>query len=140
MLTQAPKGTLDMLPQDAYRWQIIDENITDCQQAMAQYGYRWRIDVLCTDRLDDEPNRTAMGAIAALSGVAQTNPFYMSRVVVTLLDQEDEIVKLPVKRRTEHEFAFTQGPRVYYFKPEYLANTMIDLVHDITRMVEHKNK
>jgi len=27
MLTQAPKGTLDMLPQDAHRWQSIYDNM-----------------------------------------------------------------------------------------------------------------
>ena len=37
MLTQAPKGTQDMLPQDAYRWQIIDENI---RKVCAEAGYR----------------------------------------------------------------------------------------------------
>ena len=37
MLTQAPKGTLDMLPQDAYRWQIIDENM---RRICAEAGYR----------------------------------------------------------------------------------------------------
>ena len=37
MLTQAPKGTLDLLPQDAYRWQIIDRNMRRiCENA----GYR----------------------------------------------------------------------------------------------------
>ena len=37
MLTQAPKGTQDMLPQDAYRWQIIDENM---RRICAEAGYR----------------------------------------------------------------------------------------------------
>ncbi len=37
MLTQAPKGTLDMLPQDAYRWQMIDENM---RRICAEAGYR----------------------------------------------------------------------------------------------------
>lgn len=118
----------------------IDKGIEDCQAVVANYGYRWRIDVLCTDRLDDETNRSMMGTIAALSGVAQTNPFYMSRVLVTLLDEEDQPVAFPAKRRNEHEFAFTQGPRVYHFKPDYLADTMIDLVCDVTRMVEYKKK
>ena len=37
MLTQAPKGTLDMLPQDAHRWQSIYDNMRAvCERA----GYR----------------------------------------------------------------------------------------------------
>lgn len=37
MLTQAPKGTLDMLPQDAHRWQTINENM---RRICAEAGYR----------------------------------------------------------------------------------------------------
>lgn len=37
MLTQAPKGTQDMLPQNAYRWQTIDENM---RRICAEAGYR----------------------------------------------------------------------------------------------------
>ncbi len=37
MLTQAPKGTLDMLPADAYRWQQIDDNM---RRICAEAGYR----------------------------------------------------------------------------------------------------
>ena len=37
MLTQAPKGTLDMLPQDAHRWQSIYDNM---RRICAEAGYR----------------------------------------------------------------------------------------------------
>ncbi len=37
MLTQAPKGTQDMLPQDSYRWQIIEENM---RRVCGLAGYR----------------------------------------------------------------------------------------------------
>ena len=37
MLTQAPKGTLDMLPKDAYRWQAIEDNM---RRICALAGYR----------------------------------------------------------------------------------------------------
>ena len=37
MLTQAPKGTQDMLPQDSYRWQRIERNMRDI---CALAGYR----------------------------------------------------------------------------------------------------
>ena len=37
MLTQAPKGTLDMLPQDAHRWQSIYDNM---RLICAEAGYR----------------------------------------------------------------------------------------------------
>lgn len=37
MLTQAPKGTQDMLPQDAYRWQSIYDNM---RRICAEAGYR----------------------------------------------------------------------------------------------------
>ncbi len=119
---------------------IIDDAIADYQLRVAKYGYRWRIDVLCTDRLEDEPNATFAGAVASLSGVAQTNPFYMSRVVVTLMDEENEPVRFPVKRRNEREFAYTQGVYVTYFKPEYMATPMIDIVRDMTAAIEKKNK
>ena len=34
MLTQAPKGTLDMLPRDAHRWQSIYDNMRAvCERA-----------------------------------------------------------------------------------------------------------
>ena len=37
MLTQAPKGTQDMLPGDAHRWQEIEKNVREiCSLA----GYR----------------------------------------------------------------------------------------------------
>ena len=119
---------------------IIDDAIADYQLRVAKYGYRWCIDVLCTDRLSDEPNSTFAGAIASLSGVAQTNPFYMSRVVVTLIDEENEPVHFPVKRRNEREFAYTQGVYVTCFKPEYMATPMIDIVRDMTAAIEKKNK
>ena len=37
MLTQAPKGTLDMLPQDSHRWQSIERSM---RRACALAGYR----------------------------------------------------------------------------------------------------
>ncbi len=37
MLTQAPKGTLDMLPQDSHRWQSIERSM---RKACALAGYR----------------------------------------------------------------------------------------------------
>ena len=37
MLTQAPKGTQDMLPQAAHRWQRIEKNMRDI---CALAGYR----------------------------------------------------------------------------------------------------
>lgn len=37
MLTQAPKGTVDMLPKDAHRWQYIQENM---RRICALAGYR----------------------------------------------------------------------------------------------------
>jgi len=37
MLTQAPKGTLDMLPQDAHRWQSIYDNM---RRICSEAGYR----------------------------------------------------------------------------------------------------
>lgn len=37
MLTQAPKGTQDVLPKDSYRWQIIEQNVRDI---CALAGYR----------------------------------------------------------------------------------------------------
>ena len=37
MLTQAPKGTQDMLPQDSYRWQSIEKSVRDI---CALAGYR----------------------------------------------------------------------------------------------------
>ena len=37
MLTQAPKGTQDMLPQDSYRWQAIERNM---REICALAGYR----------------------------------------------------------------------------------------------------
>ena len=37
MLTQAPKGTQDMLPQDSYRWQAIERSM---REACALAGYR----------------------------------------------------------------------------------------------------
>ena len=37
MLTQAPKGTRDMLPQDAYLWQWIEQKE---REAAAKAGYR----------------------------------------------------------------------------------------------------
>lgn len=37
MLTQAPKGTLDMLPKDAHRWQMIEANM---RSICALAGYR----------------------------------------------------------------------------------------------------
>ena len=37
MLTQAPKGTLDMLPQDSYRWQAIADSV---RRVCALAGYR----------------------------------------------------------------------------------------------------
>ncbi|MBP3372100.1 MAG: hypothetical protein J6L88_06175 [Clostridia bacterium] len=117
----------------------IDDNIEEYQEKLAKFGYHWRIDVLCTDRLEDEPNATFAGAIASLSGVAQTNPFYMSRVVVTLMDEENEPVPFPVKRRNEREFAFTQGVYVTHFLPEYLSEPMIDIVRDMTAAIVKKN-
>ncbi|MBR0464284.1 MAG: histidine--tRNA ligase [Clostridia bacterium] len=37
MLTQAPKGTQDVLPRDSYRWQAVEQAMRD---AAALYGYR----------------------------------------------------------------------------------------------------
>lgn len=37
MLTQAPKGTQDVLPQDSYRWQQIEEIM---RKTCAMAGYR----------------------------------------------------------------------------------------------------
>ena len=37
MLTQAPKGTQDVLPQDSYRWQAIEENM---RRIASLAGYR----------------------------------------------------------------------------------------------------
>ena len=37
MLTQAPKGTLDMLPRDSHRWQSIERSM---RKACALAGYR----------------------------------------------------------------------------------------------------
>ena len=37
MLTQAPKGTRDMLPQDAYLWQYIEQKE---REIAARWGYR----------------------------------------------------------------------------------------------------
>ena len=37
MLTQAPKGTRDMLPQDAYLWQWVEEKM---RALAARWGYR----------------------------------------------------------------------------------------------------
>ena len=37
MLTQAPKGTQDVLPQDGYRWQAIEENM---RRIASLAGYR----------------------------------------------------------------------------------------------------
>ncbi len=37
MLTQAPKGTRDMLPQDAYQWQYVEARM---RQLAARWGYR----------------------------------------------------------------------------------------------------
>ena len=37
MLTQAPKGTQDMLPANAYRWQSIEETM---RRICALAGYR----------------------------------------------------------------------------------------------------
>ena len=37
MLTQAPRGTRDVLPQDSYRWQYVEEQM---RQAAAEAGYR----------------------------------------------------------------------------------------------------
>ena len=37
MLTQAPKGTKDVLPEDSYRWQYVESRM---RQAAAQAGYR----------------------------------------------------------------------------------------------------
>ena len=37
MLTQAPRGTRDVLPQDSYRWQYVEARM---RQAAAEAGYR----------------------------------------------------------------------------------------------------
>ena len=37
MLTQAPKGTRDVLPADSYRWQYIEDRM---RKAAALAGYR----------------------------------------------------------------------------------------------------
>ena len=37
MLTQAPKGTRDVLPADSYRWQFIEDKM---RKAAALAGYR----------------------------------------------------------------------------------------------------
>ena len=47
MLTQAPKGTQDVLPQDSYRWQRIEDSVR-------VHPFRWYLDTLAGALLNME--------------------------------------------------------------------------------------
>lgn len=118
----------------------IEEAIREDQAAMQALGYRWRIDILCTDRLDDKPIQSASGMFAAFTGTPQTNPIYMSRAVATILDENDEAVVFPIKRRNEIDIAYTQNSNVTVYHADYIVRNISGLVHDVTVIMSEADR
>ena len=65
---------------------------------------------------------------AAFTGTPQTNPIYMSRAVATILDENDEAVVFPIKRRNEIDIAYTQNSNVTVYHADYIVRNISGLV------------
>ncbi len=119
--------------------QSLDRAIAEHQAQMQAIGYYWHLDVLATDHLSDVPS--ASGWASAFTGADRTNPVYMSRVVVTLMDAGGQPVVFPIKRRNETDIAYTQNGFVHLYKSDYVVENMVSTISDITAvMVERAAK
>lgn len=115
----------------------VGERIAEDQSRVAPLGYQWRIDVFCTDKLEDKTNKTFGSTMAAITGAPPSNPVYMSRIVVTLLEGE-EPVKIPAGRKADIDISFTQNRFLILLGIKRVVDACAEEVSDITRMILYR--
>ena len=112
----------------------VEQGIEDCQEKMMKSNKRWVVDILCTDHLEDKPSDALKGAFSAFLGVGQTNPVYMSHATVRLLNDDDEEVPFPVRRKTNFDISYTQNSTLILFDKDHVTGQIVKVVEDVTRM------
>ena len=113
---------------------MVRDQIEEDQAVMKEKGYRFVIDILCTDHLSDTQNPALKGVFTPFMGIANTNPVYISHADVRVLNDEGEEIPFPVKRRNSVDISYTQGKILIVFDSAYVADQIVRLVHDLTKM------
>jgi len=113
---------------------MVRDRIEEDQAVMKEKGYRFVIDILCTDHLSDTPNPALKGVFTPFMGIGNTNPVYISHADVRVLNDDGEEIPFPVKRRNSIDISYTQGKILIVFDSAYVADQIVRLVHDLTKM------
>nr|WP_122012147.1 hypothetical protein [Maliibacterium massiliense] len=102
--------------------EAVAEAAKEFQSALAPLGYSWRVEVRVTDLMHPDPGKNPESKFKAmLSGEGMNNPHYISRMVLNLLKDGEE-VGMPSRARSDYEICYT-------------ANKTL-VVHSVSRISE----